>query len=142
VAGQVFNAGDDDSNLTLGELGELVKRLVPGTVVASRDNCVDKRSYRVEFSKIRTELGFRCLTSVEAGIEEMINAIQAGRFPEYLEMKYNNAALLKSVGKQQLACDFSYGKQFKIRRDQPNHAMAALNGAAGKQNGEVVVKSS
>jgi hypothetical protein len=120
-----------------------VKKLVPGTVVDSRVNSVDKRSYRVEFSKIRKELGFRCLTSVEAGVEEMVIAIQAGRFPEYLEMKYNNAALLKSVGKQLLACDFSHGKRFRIRRDQPTHKMAVLNGmVAGKQNGEVVGKSS
>jgi nucleoside-diphosphate-sugar epimerase len=143
VAGQVFNAGDDDSNLTLRELGDLVKKLVPGTVVDSRVNSVDKRSYRVEFSKIRKELGFRCLTSVEAGVEEMVIAIQAGRFPEYLEMKYNNAALLKSVGKQLLECDFTHGKRFKIRRDHPNHKMAILNGiVAGKQNGEVVGKLS
>jgi nucleoside-diphosphate-sugar epimerase len=143
VAGQVFNAGDDDSNLTLRELGELVERLVPGTQVASRENSVDKRSYRVDFSKIRDELRFRCLTTVEAGIEEIVRQIRAGRFSDYQDMKYNNAAHLKSVGKQQLADELLNGvKQRRIRVDQPGNEIAHVNGAGhGAQTVEVLGRS-
>jgi nucleoside-diphosphate-sugar epimerase len=100
VAGQVFNAGDDESNLTLTDLGELVGRLVPGTEVCHQENSADKRSYRVDFSKIRQQLGFRCLTTVEDGIEELVQAVRTGKHVEYEDMKYNNAAYLQSNRKQ------------------------------------------
>ena len=103
VAGQIFNAGDDNSNLTLRELGQLVDKLVPGTHVREEQNSVDKRSYRVDFSKIREELGFRCLTTVEEGIAEMVGQLAAGKFSAYEEAQYNNAAHLKAAGKGLLA---------------------------------------
>jgi hypothetical protein len=102
VAGQIFNAGDDNSNLTLRELGRLIARLVPGTQVREEQNSVDKRSYRVDFSKIREELGFRCSTVVAEGVAEMVGHLAAGKFPEYEDAKYNNAAHLKTVGKHLL----------------------------------------
>ncbi len=102
VAGQIFNAGDDTSNLTLGELGRLIARLVPGTHVREEQNSADKRSYRVDFSKIREELGFRCSTTVAEGIREMVRQLAAGKFPKYEDAKYNNAAHLKLLGKDLL----------------------------------------
>ena len=102
VAGQVFNAGDDNSNLTLRELGLLIARLVPGTQVREEQNSADKRSYRVEFSKIREELGFRCSTTVAEGVAEIVGQLAAGKFSEYEDAKYNNAAHLKTVGKDWL----------------------------------------
>jgi nucleoside-diphosphate-sugar epimerase len=142
VAGQVFNAGDDDANLTLRELGELVKKLVPGTVVTSRDNSLDRRSYRVDFSKIRRRLNFRCSTAIEAGIEEMVRAIQAGTFPEYQHEKYNNAALLKSVGKQLLVEEPQNGNHRRIRVDKRSQELANVNGAlTGAQHAEGLGRS-
>jgi nucleoside-diphosphate-sugar epimerase len=102
VAGQIFNAGDDNSNLTLRELGLLIARLVPGTQVREEQNSADKRSYRVDFSKIREELGFRCSTTMAEGVTEMVGQLAAGEFPEYEDAKYNNAAQLKTVGKHLL----------------------------------------
>jgi nucleoside-diphosphate-sugar epimerase len=102
VAGQIFNAGDDSSNLTLRELGLLIARLVPGTQVREEQNSADKRSYRVDFSKIREELGFRCSTTMAEGVTEMVGQLAAGEFPEYEDAKYNNAAHLKTVGKHLL----------------------------------------
>jgi hypothetical protein len=102
VAGQIFNAGDDNSNLTLRELGLLIARLVPGTQVREEQNSADKRSYRVDFSKIREELGFRCSTTVAEGVAGIVGQLMAGKFAEYEDVKYNNAAHLKTVGKHLL----------------------------------------
>ena len=102
VGGQTFNVGDNTGNLTLRELGDLVAELVPGTEVRHEVNSQDPRSYCVDFSKIASELGFHCLTSVRAGIAEMIAAIKDGGFPQYQAVAFNNAAHLKSGGRELL----------------------------------------
>src|SRR5262249_49630924 len=96
VSGQVFNAGDYRYNLTLRELGEAIAEAVPGTEVCSKSNSADLRTYKVDFSKIETTLGFRCEVSVQKGIAEMAAAIRAGRFPEFEHVRYHNASYMKS----------------------------------------------
>ncbi len=97
VSGQVFNAGDNRHNLTLRELGEIIARVVPGTEVCQKDNSSDRRSYKVDFSKIATALKFRSQVSVEQGVEEIAAAIRAGRFSELEHVRYHNAAYMKSL---------------------------------------------
>jgi len=140
VAGQVFNAGDDESNLTLRELGELVAKLVPGTQVCEQQNSVDRRSYRVDFAKIRHELGFRCLTTVEKGMAEMAAAIRAGGFPQYEDVKYNNAAHLKSAGKQLLTNGLAHQKYRVIRIDKPSAEEVGNNGSTAAPHLEALTK--
>jgi nucleoside-diphosphate-sugar epimerase len=97
VGRQTFNAGDNASNLTLKELGDLVARLVPGTKVTHQENSTDRRSYRVDFSRIAGQLGFRCKTTVEDGVEAMAAAVKDGTFGECDDIAYNNAAHLKAA---------------------------------------------
>ncbi|MGH7171580.1 MAG: NAD-dependent epimerase/dehydratase family protein [Gemmataceae bacterium] len=119
VGGQVFNVGDNEGNLTLKELGDLVAELVPGTEVQHEMNSADPRSYRVDFSRIASELGFHCLTSVRTGIAEMIAAIKDGDFPEYQAIAFNNAAHLKSGGRELL--ENGHGQFRKVLRlDEPS----------------------
>jgi nucleoside-diphosphate-sugar epimerase len=127
VAGQVFNAGDDESNLTLTDLGELVGRLVPGTQVCQQENSADRRSYRVDFSKIRQQLSFRCLTTVAEGIDEIVQAIRTGKHKEYEDVKYNNAAYLESNRKQFLTNGSSHHGNGSAHHEPSNgHANGRL----------------
>jgi nucleoside-diphosphate-sugar epimerase len=120
VSGQVFNAGDDRYNLTLRELGEVIARVVPGTEVCAKNNSSDLRSYRVDFSRIATALGFHCQVSVERGIEEMAAAIRAGKFPEFEHVRYHNAAYMKSLSGRSWFFP-PVGRGFAARMDEPNH---------------------
>lgn len=96
VSRRIFNAGDNRENLTLGALGALIADLIPDTEVVHQENSTDPRSYRVDFSEIEQQLGFRCETTVREGVREMAAAILAGNFDSYEDVAYNNAAHLKS----------------------------------------------
>jgi nucleoside-diphosphate-sugar epimerase len=82
VAGRVFNVGRSDENYRKLDLVELiVGRLGRGDVsYVHRDE--DPRDYRVDFSRIRDELGFVPEITVPDGIDELIDALQRGRFDD------------------------------------------------------------
>jgi nucleoside-diphosphate-sugar epimerase len=57
VHNQAFNVGRNDQNYRIRELAEIVKETVPGCEIEfAQDAGPDKRTYRVDFSKIAREL--------------------------------------------------------------------------------------
>jgi nucleoside-diphosphate-sugar epimerase len=82
VAGRVFNVGHSDENYRKLDLVELILgRLGRGEVsYVHRDE--DPRDYRVDFSRIRDELGFVPRATVPAGVDELIAALASGRFDD------------------------------------------------------------
>jgi nucleoside-diphosphate-sugar epimerase len=99
---QIFNAGDDDLNLTIGDLAKLVKKVIKNdkngkeVSLAIDDDSTDKRNYFVSFDKIKTVLGFRSKTNLEEGIKEIhqafINNLYKG---SYKDKMYSNAEMTK-----------------------------------------------
>jgi nucleoside-diphosphate-sugar epimerase len=77
VAGEIFNVGGDGLNHRIGEIGEMVARLVGDVEVERRDEAADPRDYRVSFAKIRRVLGFEPEYSVTDGIREVAAAVRA-----------------------------------------------------------------
>lgn len=98
VRDQVFNVGSDEQNFTIGQIGELIGRLVPTAEILDLGVDGDRRNYRVDFSKIRTTLGFKPQWRVEAGIEQVIEAIGSGRVADYRDAKYSNVKFLSDEG--------------------------------------------
>jgi nucleoside-diphosphate-sugar epimerase len=100
VQSQVFNVGDSRQNLTIGQLGELVRRIVseqrPVELVVS-DNPTDCRNYAVSFAKIHRELGFSAETSVEAGVRELVAHFAAGDYADYRDPTYSNLLTTKDA---------------------------------------------
>jgi nucleoside-diphosphate-sugar epimerase len=82
VAGRVFNVGHSDENYRKLDLVELiVARLGRGDVsYVHRDE--DPRDYRVDFSRIRAALGFVPAATVADGVDELIAALERGRFDD------------------------------------------------------------
>lgn len=68
-----LNVGTEQNNLRVSEIADAVAAAVPGARVAiTGENGADPRSYRVDFSRIRTALpDFRCMWSVPAGAAEL-----------------------------------------------------------------------
>lgn len=93
VQSQVFNVGDGRLNMTIGQLGELVQRVVgerrPVELHVS-ENPTDRRNYAVSFTKIQTQLGFRAETDIEAGVREMVAHLAAGDYGDYRAPGYSN----------------------------------------------------
>lgn len=98
VRNQTYNVGSDAQNFTIGQIGELIQSAVPTAAVRTVPFDSDPRNYRVSFSKIRHELGFEPRWNVEAGVRQVIGAIESGRIPDYRMAKYNNAKFLQEEG--------------------------------------------
>jgi nucleoside-diphosphate-sugar epimerase len=92
----IFNVGCDEQNRTLGEVGELIRAMVPGSVLRCSEDNVDRRNYRVEFRQIREVLGFEPVWKIEAGIQQVMDAIVSGKVTNYQDAKYSNVKFLSA----------------------------------------------
>jgi nucleoside-diphosphate-sugar epimerase len=91
---QTFNVGSDCGNMTLGQAGQLIKKLVPTAELIASGSDGDRRNYRVDFSKIKNTLGFETQWSVEQGVKQVISAFESGRVTDYHATMYSNVKYL------------------------------------------------
>ncbi|MEU8901473.1 SDR family oxidoreductase [Nocardia sp. NPDC048505] len=69
---RAYNVGTEDNNLTVAEIAEAVVAAVPDSrLVITGESGPDPRSYRVDFSAARRELGFKAWWSVPAGAAQL-----------------------------------------------------------------------
>ncbi|MCV7282574.1 SDR family oxidoreductase [Mycolicibacterium flavescens] len=69
---RAYNVGTECNNLTVAEIAQAVVDVVPGSrLVITGERGADPRSYRVDFSRARAELGFNAEWSVQAGAAEL-----------------------------------------------------------------------
>lgn len=80
AAFEVFNAGGNSNNATKRSLAELIRKLIPNSSIEYVENGIDRRNYRVDFAKVRNELSFEPNYSIEDGVQELIEAMNGGRF--------------------------------------------------------------
>ena len=76
VAFEVFNAGGDVNNYTKQSIIDAVVAEVPTANIRYQTQITDPRNYRIDFTKVKTVLGFEPRFTVEEGIREVINAIR------------------------------------------------------------------
>ena len=100
VQNQVFNVGDKRLNMTILQLAEQVQKVCSRyreVTISVNDNVQDRRNYAVSFEKIRSLLGFEAATTLEAGIQEMVDNFQSGQYQHYREQIYSNVAMTKKA---------------------------------------------
>ncbi len=97
VSGQVFNLGDNNMNFTLEEVVQEVSHAFPETQVEKVSNA-DRRTYRVDFTKIRNVLGYQCTISLREGIAELKQSLLDGTVADYNDLRYNNQKFLAQAG--------------------------------------------
>lgn len=96
VRGQIFNVGNGAENHTISELADLAREVFPSLKVVKRDDAVDNRNYRVDFSKIERVLGFKAKVSVKEGMLEVKKALAKNGFsPD--ESRFSNMKRLKEL---------------------------------------------
>jgi len=96
VSPVIFNVGCDEQNRTLGQIGELIRDMVPGSVLCCTDENADRRNYRVEFRRIRELLGFEPVRKIEVGVQQVIDAIRSGKVTNYQDARYSNVKSLSA----------------------------------------------
>ncbi len=74
VNGVAFNTGRNEDNHQVKDIAKLVGEIVPGCeVIITGEQGSDSRSYKVDFSKIKTELpGFKPQYDLKRGIEQLL----------------------------------------------------------------------
>ncbi len=100
VAGETFNVGSNDQNLTLGDVGRLIKRLVPEAELVCSPVDGDRRNYRVDFTKIERKLGYAARWTIERGVSQVIEAMQNGQVSDYRSSEYSNVKYLSEESRR------------------------------------------
>jgi len=94
VRNEIYNVGSDGQNATLGDVGSLINELVPQATYVDSGHDGDRRNYRVDFSKIRKDLGFVPEWTLERGIGQVLEALRSGDVVDYKDPRYSNVRFL------------------------------------------------
>jgi nucleoside-diphosphate-sugar epimerase len=84
-------------NLQVCDVADVFRRVIPDLKVTTLDTPdLDRRDYRVSTARLRAT-GFRTRTGVEAGAEEVVDAIVSGVIPDPESIYYRNAKWLREL---------------------------------------------
>lgn len=98
VHDEAFNIGRSDDNLKVLEIAELVADAVPGSrITFSGESGNDPRSYRVDFSKAASVLGFKPRWTVAEGIGELVAWFRDGGISTDDFTRYRRLAEIKRL---------------------------------------------
>ncbi len=101
IDGKIFNAGYH--NMKMKDIGLAVKSVVSKKMKNENLEMVttptdDNRSYHISSEKIKKELGFEALRSVEDAVSDLCDAFRAGKIPNSLEdKKYYNIKTMQAI---------------------------------------------
>jgi nucleoside-diphosphate-sugar epimerase len=99
ISCRAFNVGGEFNNVTVAQIAHEVVNVVPGAQVAiTGESGPDPRSYRVDFSRAREELGFTATWSIADGAAELYAAYTShGLRREDFEHKFTRLARLQEL---------------------------------------------
>jgi len=103
VRGEVFNVGSEAGNLTISQVAEVVKSVVPDAEIVNMGGDTDKRDYRGDFRKIQRAVGFEAEWTVEDGVRQIEEVLRAGTIADYKEPRYSNVRFLTEVAEDSMA---------------------------------------
>ena len=109
IGGEIFNVGSNNMNYRISDLGDKIKKMIPGTKIEHVSAQEDPRNYKVSFDKIRNRIGFSCRKKLEDGIIEIKQSIDNGLITDYKDPKYSNYQLLKELDLEQDSFLFKIG---------------------------------
>ena len=90
VAGNVFNVGATDQNFQKQQLVEMIRPYAPDAVVEFVHKTEDPRDYRVSFTRITDQLGFKITRTVAQGIEEVAHLVRSNIIGNFDDGRYRN----------------------------------------------------
>lgn len=90
VRANVFNVGSTEENYNKGMIIEEVCNVVPDVKVNFVESAEDPRDYRVNFEKIKKELGYTITKKVPDGVREIYKLIKTGVVTDSFAQKFRN----------------------------------------------------
>lgn len=93
---RIYNVGGNDQNYTIAELGRSIQAKVKTVELRVLTDSKDTRSYKVDFSKMRKDLGFKTKYSVEYAIEEFYQAFNNKVITNMADDQYYRVKYLKN----------------------------------------------
>ena len=98
VRGRAYNIGTERNNRTVAEIAQAVAGAVPGAeLLITGENGNDPRSYRVDFSRARKELGFEAQWSIPDGAVQLAREYRArGLTQEGFDTRFTRLAVLSA----------------------------------------------
>jgi nucleoside-diphosphate-sugar epimerase len=90
VRANVFNVGTTEENYNKGMVIEEVCKVVPGVKVNYVELNEDPRDYRVNFDKIKNELGYTITKKVPDGVKEIYTLLKTGIVTDSFAQKFRN----------------------------------------------------
>jgi nucleoside-diphosphate-sugar epimerase len=96
VRARAFNVGTEKNNRTVAEIAAAVVEAVPGAVLEITGEAGnDPRSYRVDFSRARKELGFEAQWTIPDGAEQLATEYRArGLTQDAFDNQFTRLAVL------------------------------------------------
>jgi nucleoside-diphosphate-sugar epimerase len=98
VRARAFNVGTETNNRTVAEIAEAVVEAVPGSeLLVTGEAGNDPRSYRVDFSRARNELGFEATWTIPAGAQQLADEYRArGLTQDAFDNRFTRLAVLSA----------------------------------------------
>lgn len=90
VRANVFNVGNTEENYNKGMVIKEVCKVVPNVNVIYVDSSEDPRDYRVNFDKIKNQLGFTITKKVPDGVKEIYTLLKTGIVTDSFAQKFRN----------------------------------------------------
>ena len=90
VRANVFNVGSTEENYMKGMVINEVCKVVPNVKVNYVESNEDPRDYRVNFDKIKNELGYAITKKVSEGIREIYTLVKTGIISDPFAQKFRN----------------------------------------------------
>ena len=98
VRARAYNVGTEKNNRTVAEIAQVVIEAVPGsTLNITGEAGNDPRSYRVDFSRARKELGFEASWTIPAGADQLATEYKArGLTQDAFDNSFTRLAVLNA----------------------------------------------
>jgi nucleoside-diphosphate-sugar epimerase len=90
VSGRVFNVGDTEQNYQKQQLVEMITPYAPDAVIEFVHKAEDPRDYRVTFTRIADQLGFKITRTVAQGIGEVAHLVRENVIRDFAQERYRN----------------------------------------------------
>jgi len=90
VRQNVFNVGDSKENYQKKMIAEEILKIVPDAKISYVNKNEDPRDYRVDFKKIKNELGFKISKTVPMGLTEIHKLLKDGLLLNPYSTSYQN----------------------------------------------------
>jgi nucleoside-diphosphate-sugar epimerase len=78
VDGEVFNVGSSELNYQIKQLAQFVVDIIPNVTIHTIPDDADKRTYNLNFEKIKRVLGFEVSVQIHEGVVEIKQALEKG----------------------------------------------------------------